>query len=445
MTEALIAELAQIHALRVISRFSAMHYKGTTKTLPEIARELGVDGIVEGAVLRDGDRVRITAQLIHAPSDRHVWARSYERDLRDVLRLQSEVARAIADEVQVTLAPKGRARSARAREVSSAANVDHRRSVDPEAYQLYLKGKYYWNTTTVNGLSKAIEYLQQAIERDPSYGLAYSWLANCYSMLGVNYRAPHEVFPKAKAAARQALALDSTVAEPHISMGAVQIFYDWDWPGAGHHLAQALALSPSHAYAHNLNAYYQELMGRPDAAMAAILRARELDPLAWVLSWDVGARHYMARQYARAIRQYQETLEFAPNRELASYGLWAAYEQLGEYDKALAELRMLTRTAEGTPSEHPPHTSMTRECYAAALRAELPQLQQLRDRRMLSTSDVAAIQVRLGEFDLACASLEKAYEDRDSRLPWITLDPRFDPLRGDARFEGLLRRMNVHP
>jgi TolB-like protein/Tfp pilus assembly protein PilF len=428
MTEALIAELAQIHALHVISRTSVMHYKGTTKTLPEIARELGVDGIVEGSVMRDGDRVRITAQLIHAATDRHVWARRYERDLRDVLRLQSEVARAVADEVQVTLGPQGRTRRAR---------------IDPEAYQLYLKGRYHWNRTTLEGLLKAIEYLQHAIDKDPSYALAYSWLANCFSMLGVNYRAPHETFPKAKAAALQALALDSTLVEPHVSMAAIQIFYDWDWTCARHHLDRAVALSPSHAFAHNLRAYYLELMGQPAAAMAAITRALELDPLALVINVDVGIRHYLDRRYDRAIQQYQGARDMAGSAKLISYWLWLAYEQQGDFGRALGELRGLTHDGAEPAAEGAPQETVTRESYMAALRGVLPHLEVLRDRRILSTIDVAAIHTFLGDTDLAFESLDKAYRDRNSRLPFVKLDPRFEALRPDARFEGLIRRMNL--
>ena len=371
MADALITELAQIHGLRVISRTSAMHYKGTTRTLPEIARALGVDGIVEGSVMREGERVRITAQLIHAATDRHLWARSYERDLRDVLRLQREVARAIADEVQTTLTPQGRSRLARARRSGReghAAHIDstHPRSVDPDAYQLYLKGQYFWNKTTIDGLLKAVDYLQQSIDKDPSYAPAYAWLANCYGFLAVNYAAPHEAAPKAKAAALQALALDSSAAEAHVSMAAVQIFYDWDWPRARHHLDRAIALSPSYAFAHNLFAYYLELMGDADAALTEILRAQELDPLALLINIDVGIRYYLGRDYARAIEQYRGVLDMDPSAKLVSYWLWLAYEQQGDYARAVAELRKLTQP-DGIPRPAGSGDGiLTREGYIAA-------------------------------------------------------------------------------
>ncbi len=442
MTEALITELAQIHALRVISRTSAMQYKGTTKTVPQIARELGVDGIVEGSVMRAGDRVRITAQLIHAASDGHLWARSYERDLRDILQLQSEVSRAIADEVQTTLTPQGRARRTRTRAGVRIEGPTQPRAVDPEAYQLYLKGRYCWNKTTLEGLLKGIEYLQQAIDKDPSYAPAHAWLANCYGMLAVNYATPHEAAPKAKAAALTALALDSSTAEAHVSIAAIEIFYEWDWPRAGHHLERAVALSPSYAFVHNLYAYYHELMGDSEAALAAILRAQELDPLALLINIDVGIRYYHKREYIRAIQQYRETLEMDPGSKIVSYFLWLAYEQQGDYASALAELDKLTQAAPERGGSS--YAILTREGYMAALREVLPQLQGPRDRRLLTTADVAAIHALLGETDLAFESLDKAYRDRDSRLPFfVKLDPRFDSLRPDARFKELLRRMNL--
>ena len=209
MTEALITDLAQIQALRVISRTSAMQYKATLKRLPEIASELKVEAVVEGSVLRWGDRVRISVQLIHAPTDRHLWARSYERELRDVLQLQGEVAQAIAGEIEVTLSP---------------ANQARRRRVDPEAYQLYLQGQYHWYRANQESLQKAIQFFQKAIDTDPAYALAYAGLANCYSFGGVNYFPPREAFPRAKAAAMKALELDDTLAEAYISLGGIQLF-----------------------------------------------------------------------------------------------------------------------------------------------------------------------------------------------------------------------------
>jgi len=431
MTEALIAELYRIPELKkVISPISVMLYKNTRKPTAQIARELNVDGLVQGSALREGDTVRVTVHLIHGATDQELWADKFDREYRNILSLYSDVARAIAEGIRLKLSPAGQVR---------------RRVIDPEAYQLYLKGQYNWNKFTVDGLLKGIEYFGQAIDKDPSFALAYSGLANCYTVLGVNFRPPNETFPKAKAAALKALELDSTAGEPHVSMAALKILYDWDWTGAAYHLDRAMALSPGYAGLHNMRAYHSELMGRPDEAMTEILRAQELDPLAWVINLDVGIRHYFARQYDRAIEQCQGVLEIHPDSTLVSYFLWVIYEQRGDYGKALAELRRLTpadgRSETGSGRQGP----LTRDGYLAALREELPKLQVLRDRRIVSAGDIAAVETLLGETDLAFEWLEKAYQNRDSRLPWVKLDPRFDALRADRRFEGLLRRMNLHP
>jgi tetratricopeptide (TPR) repeat protein len=373
----------------------------------------------------------VTVQLVKASDGYHLWSQRFDREMTDIFAIQDEISQAIVEKLCVRLAEDG--------------DLSRRRAVDPEAFQLYLKGQYYWNKTTSEGVLKGMECFQQAIDKDPSYALAYSWLSNCYSMLGVNYRPPHETFPKAKALALKALELDSAIPEPHVSIAAGQLFYDWDWAGAGYHLDRAIALSPSNAIAHELKAYHSELMGRPDEAMSEILRAQELDPLALVVNLDVGVRHYFARRYDRAIEQYQGVREVDPNAPLVSFWLWLAYEQQGDYSRALAELRKLSPAAAGSETGGSRQGPLTRESYMAALWEERPKLQGLRDRRVISAGDVAAIHTSLGETDLAFEWLEKAYQDRDSRLSLIKLDPRFDALRADARFEGLLRRMNLHP
>jgi len=431
MTEALIAELYRIPELKkVISPISVMLYKNTRKPTAQIARELDVDALVLGSALREGDTVRVTVHLIHGATDAELWAEKFDREYRNILTLYSDMARAIAEGIRLELSPAGLAQ---------------RRVIDPEAYQLYLRGQQAWQQFTGDALLKGIDYYQQAIDRDPSFALAYSGMANCYTALGVNWRPPGETMPKAKSAALKALDLDSTLADPHISLAGVQVFYDWDWTGAAHHLDRAMALSPGNPLVHNLKAYHSEIMGRPDEAMAAITRAQELDPLAWVLDVDVGTRHYFARRYDRAIQQYQRVIETHPNAVLAFYGLWIAYQQQGDYGKALAAFRRLT-SADGRsdPGGGQPGGT-TRDSYLAALREDLPKLQALRDRRFVSAGDVAAVHALLGETDLAFDWLEKAYRDRDSRLPWVKLDPRFDALHADTRFEGLLRRMNLHP
>jgi serine/threonine-protein kinase len=429
LTEALIAELYRISALKkVVSPKSVMMYKGTRKPTAQIAKELKVDALIEGSAIRDGNKVRVTVHLIDGTTDAQLWADSFDRDYRDILALYSDVARAIAEGIQVKLSP---------------ADFAHRRTVDPAAYQLYLKGQYYWNKATAEGLQKGLDYFQQAIDKDPSYAQAYSGMSNSFSMLGVHYRSPRETFPRARAAALRALTLDSTIAESHVSIAAVKVFYDWDWTGVGYHTARAIALAPNYPSAHNLRAYYLELTGRQNEAMAEARWAQELDPLVLVLNLDVGIRHYFARRYEQAIEQYRGVFDIDPNPALVSYWLWLAYEQQGDYAGALAEFRRLTAGPDRPAVEVAPRDSLGHKGYMAALRKQLPRLEALHDRHKFWATDIAAIHTMLGETDLAFEWLERAYQDRESKLPWIKLDPRFDALRADPSFQGLLRRMNL--
>ncbi len=427
VTEDLITALAQIGELRVISRTSSMHFKGTKKTLPEIARELRVEGIVEGTVRCVANRVRITAQLIHAVNDQHLWAKSYERDLCDVLVLQSELAQAIAEEIQVKLAPRGQGR---------------RRSVDPEAYRLCLKGRHCWNKFTLQGLQEGIKFFQQAIDRDPTYALAYSGLADCYAVLGINHLPANENLPKAKAAALRALAIDDTLAEAHESLGAVHLFYEWDLPRARDHIKLATELNPGYASAHNIYAYYLELMGRPDEAMAEIKRAHNLDPLSPVIELDIGFRYLNARQHDLAIEQFRKVSESDFSPALIHYALWVAYEQKGEYEKAIAEFQLLISACAASQDGAKPVETCTRMGYEAALRERIDTITELSVGPIPSQVDIAAIHTFLGETDTAFEWLERAYRGRACRLIFIKRDPRFDSLRSDPRFQGLLRRMN---
>ncbi len=425
MTDALITDLAQIQALRVISRTSAMQYKGTSKRLPEIASELKVEGVVEGSVLRWGDRVRVTVQLIHAPTDRHLWARSYERELRDVLQLQGDVSQAIAKEIEITLSPASQAR---------------RRSVDPVAYQLYLKGWYHLHEFTLAGLQKGVEYFQQAIEKDPTCALAYSGLSMAYSILGVNYLPPKDAMPKAKAAAMKALQLDDSLAEAHAGLASVHLLYEWDWQRAGLEVKRALELSPSCAGAHTINAYYLELMGKSEETLVEVNRANELDPLSSVGISDVGIRHYIARRYDQAIELYLKVAETDP---LAHHLLVMAYECKGMYSQAIGEYQKLMSLSGDREGAAALGEAYARLGYRAALRQQIKAIEVLVTRSVYSPWDMGGVHAFLGDKDQAFAWLERAYRERTSRLPWIKVDPRFDPLRSDPRFQDLLRRMNL--
>ena len=435
MTEALITDLGKISALRVISRTSVMQYKGTKKPLPEIARELKVDAVLEGTVARSGSRVRITANLLHAPTDRHLWAETYEGDLGDVLALQGEVARAIADQIRIKLTPEEQGRFAPPR------------PVNPEAHEAYLKGRYYWNLRTEDGLKKSIEYFQQAIEKDPGYTRAYAGLADSYAVSVMwGFAPPREAYPRAKAAALKALQVDHTQAEPHASLGVAKVDFDFDFVGAEKEYKLAVKLDPSYATAHVWYAVYLALVGRHNEAFTEIKRAQELDPLSLSIS-AVGAAVFLyARRYDEAVAECQRTLELKPDFYLAHYYLGEVYEQqklyaqaIGEYQKALAL----------EPGNSIVGTALACGYAAAGKRSEalkhVSRLKQLSRRRYVSPYAIACIYAALGDVDQACAWLEKAYEDRSYGLYSLKVNPRFDLLRSDPRFQDLLRRMNFPP
>jgi TolB-like protein/DNA-binding winged helix-turn-helix (wHTH) protein len=338
MTDALITDLAQIGALRVVSRTSVIRYKGMRKPLPEIARELGVDGIVEGTVTRSGDRVRITSQLIYAPSDQHLWAHSYERNVGDVVSLQGEVAQAIAGAVRAAVTPEQRAR------------LSAKATVNPKAYEAYLKGRYFQNKRTQEGLRRAMEYYQQAVAEDPRYAPAYAGLADTYFPLtNWGWVSIREAIPKAKATALKAVELDEGLAEAHVSLGMVRFVYDWDWPEAGKQFEQALALNPAYPLAHMWYSYYLMALGRSDESLAEMKRAVDLDPVSPELShytaWLLG----LIGRYDEAIAQERQTLEMDPGFPPAHSVLAGAYAAKGMYREALAEIEKLSALSPGSP------------------------------------------------------------------------------------------------
>ena len=326
MTDELITELGKVSALRVISRNSVMLYKGKRKSTPEIARELNVDAVVEGAVMRSGERVRITAQLIQGRTDRHLWAESYERDLRDILTLQSELARAIAEEIRIKSTPQERARMA------------SRGSVDPEAYDAYMKGQRAMDPRTYD---IAIKYFQQAVEKEPNFAMAYAGLAGAYSELGnAELISPQESYPKAKAAAMKALEIDDTLVAPHLTLGWAKLRFDWDWTGADSEYRRAFQLNPSSAEAHMDYACFLPFLGRFDEARAEIRQAQELDPLSSFPYLQMGVIFCMSHQYDRAIEQVQKTIGIFPSEDrspFAHFILGASYREKGMFKEAIAE------------------------------------------------------------------------------------------------------------
>ncbi|MGH9814035.1 MAG: tetratricopeptide repeat protein, partial [Candidatus Acidiferrales bacterium] len=372
---------------------------------------------------------------VHAPTDRHLWAKSYERDLSDILTLQSEVAREIAREVNVALTPREQARLAAAR------------PTNPEAHELYLKGRYWWNKRTEEELKKGLEYFQQAIEKDPGYALAYVGVADSYAMLGSDIVAPalppHEARPLGKAAALKALELDPNLGEAHASLAAAYQYYDWDWAAAEREFRRAIELNPNYASAHQWYANYLVMFGRHAESLAEARRARELDPLSLIINVTFGWRFYFARRYDDALAQHRKTAELDPNFALARYSLGMTYEQKGMYEAALAEFRR----ALALSGDDPHALANLGHVYALAgnrveARSVLAQLEQLAKKKYVPPYYVAEIYVALGEKEPAFRWLEKAYEERSSRLVFLKVEPRLDPLRDDPRFQDLVRRMN---
>jgi TolB-like protein/DNA-binding winged helix-turn-helix (wHTH) protein/Tfp pilus assembly protein PilF len=433
MTDELITDLAQISALKVISRTSVMAYKGARKPLPQIARELNVDAVVEGTVLRSGDQVRITAQLIEASTDKHLWSQSYEGELRDTLALQSRVASAIADQIRINLTP---------REQAALKNV---KVVNPEAYESYLKGRYFWNKRTSDGLKAALAYFKQAIEEDPKYAKAYSGLADTYALLGdwqYAVMTPKEAFPKAKAAAIKALELDSTLGEAHNSLAFVLDAFDWDFDSAGKEFRQAIEINPGYATAHHWYAWHLSVLGRFDEAIEEMRKAENLDPLSLIIKADLAEILVIAHSYDESIRQSRKTIEMDPGFALAHSQLAEAYLQKQMYAEAVAELQMAVKLSGDSPTCL---ANLARAYVASGKWSEAEKLMsdlKKRSNPSLSySSEIAVIYVALGDRDQAMDWLEKAYEERFN--PSVLLRPGFDRLRSDPRFQNLLRRIGL--
>jgi TolB-like protein/DNA-binding winged helix-turn-helix (wHTH) protein/Flp pilus assembly protein TadD len=434
MTDELITDLAQISALRVISRTSVMVYKGARKPLPQIARELNVDAVVEGTVLRSGDRVRITAQLIEAATDKHLWSQSYEGELRDTLALQNRVAGAIADQIRINLTPQ---------EQAALKSV---KVVNPEAYESYLKGRYFWNRRTADGLKVALAYFKQAIEEDPKYAQAYSGLADTYALLGdwqYPVMTPKEAFPKAKAAAIKALELDSSLGEAHNSLAFVLDGFDWDFDSAGKEFQRAIELNPGYATAHHWYAWHLSLLGRFDEAIAEMRKAQNLDPLSLIINADLAELLVLAHHYDESIVQSRKTIEMDPNFALAHNQLAQAYLQEHIYDEAVAELKKAVQLSGDSPTCI---ANLARAYVASGRRSEaeklLGDLKKRSNAAYSNAPEIAIVYVSLGDTDQAMSWLEKGYEERFN--PGVLLRPGFDPLRSDSRFQNLLRRIGLY-
>jgi TolB-like protein/DNA-binding winged helix-turn-helix (wHTH) protein/Flp pilus assembly protein TadD len=436
MTEALIENLSKIAALRVPSRTSAMHYKGAAKPLSEIARELRVQAIVEGSVLRSGNRVRISAQLIHVRDDRQLWAGSYEGDLDDILSLQRQAAQAIAQEVRIKVTPTEHVRLAKSRTVNRKAYLD------------YLTGLHYWNRRTEESLRRAIDHFQKAIAGDPTFALGHVGLAKCYHLLGtlaVGARSPREVRPLAVTEARKAIELDPELAEAHVVLAIVQKS-EWDWAGAGQSFRRALEINPGNSVAHMEYANFLLARSQFDEAVREGRQAEDLDPLSVQVKTNVGWLLNWARRRDEAIEQLLKTLELEPHFAYAHFHLANAYLEKSMFKEAIESFEKAVAAS--------PHNS-TFLAFLASAHASSGNTKQAR--RLLREGmerqrhgyvapfALAVIHIRLGDKDQAFYWLERAYEERSSPLAYLNVNSVVDPLRSDPRFENLLRRVGLGP
>ena len=434
LTEEMITRLAQLQPRRlgVIARTSVMEYKRTDKGVDQIGRELSVDYLIEGSVRRAAGRVRISAQLIQVSDQTHLWAENYERELADVFAIQSDVATCIAGSLAIELLPA---------QVHSLACAPTK---DPSAHEAYLKGRHFWNEFSEEGFRKAYPYFQQAIQKDPNYGMAYAGLAETYTPLGFfSIDPPREVFPRAKEAARKALEINDTLVEAHGSLGISSLLYDWDWQAAERHFKHAIEIDPDYGLAHLRYGLLLMALGRLDEALREQLRGKELDPLSLLINWLVAWVLYLQGEYDQAIEQCRKTLELEPRFVMAHWQLGRALLKKAKYEEAIPEFE----TAATLSRENPLQVgALGHACGIAGKKSKalktLKKLRELSTRRYVPAYDMALIYVGLGEKEQAFEWLERAWKERFGWLVFLNAEPIFEPLRSDPRFQDLLRRMN---
>jgi TolB-like protein/DNA-binding winged helix-turn-helix (wHTH) protein/tetratricopeptide (TPR) repeat protein len=451
MTEALTTDLGKISALRVISRTSVMQYKATKKSLPEIARELQVDALVEGTVSRSGNHMRITANLVQASPERHLWAESYESEVGDILTVQTQVAQSVAREIRVKLTP------------AEQKLLSNARPVNPEAHDDYLKGRFLCGKDTREGADNGIQYFLRAIEEAPSDPLAYGGLADCYVRFGwapdisAGDTLPKDVLRKASEAARKALELDSNLADAHASLAVVELILNWNWASAEREFKRAIELNPNYSPAHMWYAHYLAAMGRFDESVAEAKRALQLDPFSQV-TLDFGDwAFYLARQYDLTLQQSQKSLELAPEFPWPHYKIALVYERQGRIGKSIQEFLIMQEQFGLSPERLAELRKAYQESGAKAYWGKMLELCQEKSRQArefarpsgygscdyMQYIEIASMQVRVGDFDAAFNSLERAYSYHEGPLIYLNVDPDWDGVRSDRRFQDLMRRVGI--
>jgi TolB-like protein/DNA-binding winged helix-turn-helix (wHTH) protein/lipoprotein NlpI len=430
MTDEIITDLAKLAGPKVISRTSAMQYKGTHKSIPEIARELNVGAVVEGSVERSGERMRVRIQLIQASSDHHLWAESYDRQLSDVLQLEADLAQDIARQIQLHLTDQQQ------RDLAS------RQPLNPQAFQDYLQGRQYWAMRTDESLSKAIEYFDRAISEDPGNARSFAGLAQCYIVLPMLTQARQaETERKAREAAQKALSLDESLAEAHLAIAEVNFYQDWNFSAAEKEFRRTLALNPNYATGHQWYGEFLSVLGRHQEAIREVETATALDPLSAIVHHQAGQSFQQARQYDRAIQEYEQALKLNPNLYVSYEAMYWAYRRQGKYEAALQAMR-------GAAPYWRPDQGMASlidglsDAYAHGkkegfLRQSVEMHKRFRDAAIYLARDYSD----LGEKERAVQELEMAFKNHDQIRIWILIDVELDPLRTDPRFQRMISQI----
>ena len=440
LTEEMISQLGDLDPahLGVIARTSVMHYKHSPESIARIGNDLAVRYVIEGSVRRDSERVRITAQLIQVKDQSHLWAREYDRDLGHLLELQAEIAREVANEIEFSLIGR------RPIEAAQKAAAPAPRANSYAAYDLYLKGLYFWNKRTAEGFRQAGDYFQQAIDKDPNYGRAYAGLADTFSLMSTWYLAPqNQMIPKARAAALRALELDEGLAEAHASLALIKENYDYDWRGAEKEFRRAIQLGPQYATAHQWYAEFLSWQGRFGEAFAESDQARQLDPLSLIIASDHASNLYYSRQYDAAVKEFRAVLELDPIFDHARGAMIPGYFQLGRYDEALGLINRWEEREQGPWRLAWKAALYSRSGHAVEARRALAKLEQISRSRAERTATLLIAYSGAGQNERVIELLQKAYSEHSNAVVQIKVEPMYDPIRSDPRFQELLRRVGL--
>jgi DNA-binding winged helix-turn-helix (wHTH) protein/Flp pilus assembly protein TadD len=433
IADALIMRLSSIRHLKVAPTTAVLKYSDSMRDPVVIGRELNVDALLDGVYQRVGEQIRVSVQLVSVTNGLTLWATKFDENLTNIFAIQDSISEQVVHSLSLKLSG------------DEQRQLTKSYTDNAEAFQIYIKGRYFWNQRTIEGIKKGLEYAQQAIAIDPTYAPAYIGLADSYSLLGAQHSAlpPRESFPKARAAALRALEIDERLAEAYASLGFINCCFEWDWPAAEQNYLKAIGLKPNYATAHH---WYGELLtttARFDEALAQMRMAQELDPLSLAINADLAAVFYYAQQYDRSENQLENLLELNPSFTRARVLLARVWEQQGQHAQALKMVRSAVTLSGGDP------VTLCALAHTLALAGQtreaneiLDDLQQLMNRRYVSAGNIAMIYVGLGEKELAFEWLEKAFENKDIQVVWLKVSPLFDPLRADARFTKLLERVS---